>query len=460
MGIATVLKMNCLIFLIAIICFLFYNIFDSILEKKEFIRKGIISFAFAAMVCVGVWGCNKVVNGYVERLSGYKMPEGEAFISWIAMGLSEAELGPGFYNGFINHVFVKYNYDTEKIIEASIEEIKESLHELGADPLNVGIPFFARKTAFQWNDPTFISIDRMKFRTSAFMLPNIVRDMIDGNLAVQLSGYLNYFQTLVWVGVLIYLIKNRNSSNIYELFGIVIFLGGFLFHMIWEASASYTLPYFTMLIPYAVKGYMDITLESGQKSFGSINIKAKGGNCIILITVFVIIAIFSRTALFSRTIALNDGEDAEKQFYHSYETEKEIANQVCYVMPRLSEGYVLTDQGEPMIVAVSETEEEPDKKFLIELTESGIKLRYIGTGRVLAADYADETSPSLITYMDDELNLFYEKRASVDFIWELEQIEGNMYYIISNDWALTLRDGELRLESKSADEVQQWVFKL
>ena len=58
-----------------------------------------------------------------------------------------------------------------------------------------------------------------------------------------------------------------------------IFIGGFIFHLFWEAKGQYTITYFVLLIPYCVKGLMDMTdeiadgilnLERHQGVFGTI----------------------------------------------------------------------------------------------------------------------------------------------------------------------------------------------
>lgn len=40
-----------------------------------------------------------------------------------------------------------------------------------------------------------------------------------------------------------------------------IFIGGFIFHLFWEAKSQYTITYFVLLIPYCAKGLMDMTNE-------------------------------------------------------------------------------------------------------------------------------------------------------------------------------------------------------
>jgi membrane-associated protease RseP (regulator of RpoE activity) len=110
--------------------------------------------------------------------------------------------------------------------------------------------------------------------------------------------------------MLFYLIFTRKSENINELLIAIVFLGGYLFHMVWESSSSYTLPYFVMLIPYAVKGFAEYGkwAENVWLSKRKMPVKA-------VAVVIVLLLLFTRTSLFARTIALNDGEDAYRQFY-------------------------------------------------------------------------------------------------------------------------------------------------
>ena len=470
-GIATVLKTNCMIFLVAIICFLIYEVLDSIINHKIPLKRVLASLGFIFLLCFGVWASNRAVNRCVENLSGHEMPEGEVMVSWIVMGLSpDAAVGPGGYTGYIGHVFVKYNYDAEKITEASVAKIQTALQEMSEDWPNVGIPFFAKKTAFQWNDPTFISMDRMRGRISAFDLPSAVQSIIDGNLSVWMSVYLNYLQTLIWLGVLIYLVKNRKSKNIYELFGIVVFLGGFIFHMAWEASASYTVPYFVVIIPYAVKGYMDVVLSIENFFTRQQNIEnalrsgiagrgMKRRLCVGVLLV-VLVAIASRTLLFKNTIALNDGDDAYQQFYHLHVmNEEQLEANEYYVEPYGDKTVVLTTgEDDQILVSKIENINGARKKVLLEKSDEGMKLRFRNTEKVLAAESTELEVPRLAAYRDDELNMFYENQPETKFVWKIERVADNVYYIFYNNYALTFRNGEVLLEEKSEDNEQWWTF--
>lgn len=336
MGLATVFKMNCLIYLVAVGCFLVYDALDGLLKKKTWL----ISLVFLAVMGLGVVGMNRAVNSYVEHLSGYEMPEGQVMLSWVVMGLQEAPKGPGNYNGFNGNVYTESNYDTALANERSMDELKRRLQWMGEDPVNNGLVFFARKTAYQWNDPTFISLDRMAGRKSEITIAPIVKSLIEGKGCSYLSVVLNVVQTLILTGALFYLLFMDKKAKLYELILYVVFLGGFLFHLVWEASASYAIPYFVLLIPYAVRGFAEYVRwadkawswllgeSAGQKredvrEFFS----GKKGVCLGVAALAIMFLIwFGQTDLFRRTIALNDdakGINASEQFYRTGTWEQE-----------------------------------------------------------------------------------------------------------------------------------------
>ena len=108
--------------------------------------------------------------------------------------------------------------------------------------------------------------------------------------------------------------------------GIVIFLGGYLFHFVWESGASYTIPYFLVLIPYAVKGYLDLTrgIEDTAHAVKKGTMQWKRHKIVTIIMGLALTVLFvgllQTTNLFHKTIALDDGTEAMNQFYHQEAT--------------------------------------------------------------------------------------------------------------------------------------------
>lgn len=353
MGLATVIKMNCLIYLIAIACFLVYDAVELFFFAEGNARgRWYVSLLFIVCMGLGVVFCTHLSNRLVERISGEKLAEGEVMLSWVVMGLQEAPLGPGGYNGYNGNVFTENEYDTERITEACLEDLSTIMTRMSENPLDEGVTFFARKTAFQWNDPTFICLDRTRGRKTQAEIPTWLKSLIEGKGSVRLSIFLNYMQTWILLGMLLYLFLRWKKGSLWELMGAVIFLGGYLFHMIWESSASYTIPYFALLIPYAVCGMAEWTAfvkcgigrlrrqesaveeENGAAGESSGNARAvtakkagqKGRTVTVVLGLafFLLILTFTRTNLFERTIALDDNQliDANDQFYQMGAWEK------------------------------------------------------------------------------------------------------------------------------------------
>ncbi len=511
MGLATVIKMNCLIYLVAIGCFLLYDAIDiALLTKRESGRQWIASLVCLTLMGLGVAGCNQICTQYVEHLSGYEAGDGEVMVSWIVMGLQETPLGPGGYSGYIGEVFERYEYDTEKITEASIADIKKIMAKMIRNPLDEGIPFFARKNAFQWNDPTFISLDRTKGR-AAGSIPGYAYSLIEGKGSVVLSVLLNYAQTLLLAGFILYLIMRRKSRNLYELMGAVVFLGGYIFHFFWESSASYTIPYFVVMIPYAVKGLADwirsadrcvvylgdAVRRSKVQGMHTVKKKLLSAACkrqiwlpaCVLAAVICATALLSRTNLFDRTIALNDGADAAWQFYHRGEdaqTDKTgIREGYYYLSPYLAQDAALTVRDKEMtLVSVTAGPEagvqtagnaqegmradavtkvskikDIENKILLQRNNGGMCMRFRSNEQVLAIDLSGETA-DLITYLDDGMNTLYTPREKVYYRWKMHPAQDGGYYITIDDLALTYRNGEATLEKLNESEEQRWMLQL
>lgn len=524
MGLATVIKMNCVIYLIAIGCFLVYDAIETVLisgrRNKNFAskamgyqnsgvygagternrkvssaksgRRGIVSLAVIGLMGLSVMGCNEASNRYVEHLSGYEAGEGQVMLSWVVMGLQETPLGPGGYSGYISDIYVKYDYDTEKVTEASWADIKKVMKRMAENPLDEGVTFFARKNAFQWNDPSFICLDRTKGRGSGMELPEFASSLIEGRGSVAFYIVMNYMQTLLLLGMLFYLFMNWKSRNLYELMGAVVFLGGYLFHFVWESSASYTIPYFVVMIPYAAKGLADwvryvnrlprYIADNRSGSMGKKDLIGKIGAPVGgIVAAVVLVALLGRTNLFYKTIALDDGEEARAQFYHEKEENAgDIREGYYYCIPCTAQGMILAEKdGKVTLMSLDESRSDlgsadgtvyvPDvenigQKILLQKEtieangSSGISLRFRSNEQVLAVK-KDGDKSQLTVYLDDGMNIFYEPDGHVSYLWFVYGTPENGYYIVMDNMALTCRDGNVMLEELTESEEQRWMLK-
>lgn len=79
--------------------------------------------------------------------------------------------------------------------------------------------------------------------------------MFDGKLHTLMTWFMNQYQSLIFIGVFCWLLFGFWKKKGLEDHALLItIIGGFLFHMLWEAKGRYILPYFVMMLPMAAVG--------------------------------------------------------------------------------------------------------------------------------------------------------------------------------------------------------------
>lgn len=249
-ALACMLKSNYLIVLIAVLAVLFL----SFLEKPD---KRLI--AAACLTVFAYVGGNMWVQAYTNRMVGYEMGEGIPKIMFVAMGLQEGPLGPGWWTGWHTKVFINEEFDPDAASRAARDKIGDRVEEMKEDPV-YGLGFFLRKTASQWSEPTYESIWIQQARTPVGAVGGLAGRVIGGGKVTKLyEGYCNIFQSVLYLGMLLFAIGQLRLARTapQELLMPLVFLGGFAFHLFWEAKGQYTLPYCFCCVPMAVWGYQN-----------------------------------------------------------------------------------------------------------------------------------------------------------------------------------------------------------
>ena len=246
MSLSIILKENFLIILIAVF----------VLGIIELFHKGKIKLLlqFAGIVLVGYLIGNQLVDSTMSAFLGFDLPKGLPATAYITMGVEEGVVSPGSYNGRSGEIYEENDWDYDAANRAAKEEIAFVMGQYIHD-WRSGLDFFGRKQASQWNEPSFQCFCILWGRGNGREIPEWIQSVIAGKISVFLLALFNLSQTLVLVGVCLYLFLCRKEIGLEELLFAVIFIGGFLFHTFWEAKSQYTMLYFMILIPYMVKGY-------------------------------------------------------------------------------------------------------------------------------------------------------------------------------------------------------------
>lgn len=247
MGIATVVKSNYMIFMIAA---LIYLVLKLVQERAAGVRKAVPRLLLMVLLLgfflVGRFG----VDAYIRSMNGGEEVKGIPMTAWITMGLQDGKAAPGWYNGYNNGVYIDNEYDYDRTQEAVMEEMKRIVLGYPKD-IGASVSFFVKKVSSQWNNPTFQSLWILEERSGR----GGVDWLLQGGGRYAYTFWVNILQTWILVGVFLYAVMRFKKSTVEELVLPVTFLGGVLFHLFWEAEGLYAILYFPLLLPLAVCGY-------------------------------------------------------------------------------------------------------------------------------------------------------------------------------------------------------------
>lgn len=247
LSIAILFKNNNLIILVAVVMLLLLKFIKT---------KDRYALLFILVIFLSIKVLNATIDVYFITISGLdRLPEGIPKIAWIAMGLQRNEyLENGWYNSYNWNVYGSNLYDPVKTTAECLSSVKESVQNFVRVPLSA-VEFFARKFVSQWNDPTFHSQLIVEwYSRHRNDHSNLAKFMIYGNGRTILGEFMNWYHSLVLLGSSVFAVLNVKKGNLAVILIPLCVLGGYLFHLIWEAKGRYGLGYFILCIPIAAWG--------------------------------------------------------------------------------------------------------------------------------------------------------------------------------------------------------------
>ena len=236
------------IFLINLAAMLIYAFFVSV-QKKSFKRLFVSTPLLAViMVCMSV-----IPYRFFVHTTGKPLDQGMTTLSCIELGLSETTAAPGWYTDDSKLVYCELGYQKDAHQKAVIERIGNRLGEFRDNPGSFG-DFELRKIASQWNEPSCQSLWFM--RSSEGNPPEFVKKLMDYPGYVKMMPIFNIMHLWLTFGCFLCIMFYRESESSYEkLIFPLIFVGAFVFHLVWEAKAQYAFLYWVMMLPCAISGF-------------------------------------------------------------------------------------------------------------------------------------------------------------------------------------------------------------
>ena len=179
----------------------------------------------------------EIVQNYY--LNKYNLDKEKRYpsISYFLMGMTEGGRQNGWYNEEIAEPALK---NPEMAKNEYGEKIKERLKYMAG---NVGYAFrfYTIKIASMWAENTFSAIRSNKEG----------EDKPIEKMQAPLEFYQKVLVIIIALCALIVILQNIKELSLDVIFLITIFIGGFAFHILWEAKSRYIIPYLVVLMPVA-----------------------------------------------------------------------------------------------------------------------------------------------------------------------------------------------------------------
>lgn len=230
--IAYMMRMNSLIFIIATVIYLLLAFFNNI--KTNTTKKNIINILLIIIyICISILPSNLVKSYYIKK---YELNKEMAYpnISFFLIAMSESSRANGWYNESIGEPALKNPIEKK---EEYRDEIKDRIMYL-KDNLKYTFNFYIMKIASMWTENTYSAIQN-----------NNVDQISIGSVQFILTFHQKVLLLFMSMSSIIILIQQRKNISLELLFLITIFIGGFSFHILWEAKSRYIIPYIIILIP-------------------------------------------------------------------------------------------------------------------------------------------------------------------------------------------------------------------
>lgn len=241
--IAALARKNTLIIVLAIlICLAIY-------AWREWEWRAVL---IGALVTVVMFGSMQMIPTMYEKRSRIELGDSMPSILWIGMGMQGNWGGHGVYNAYNESIFWAAGNDAKKATEYALVDIRERLQEFVQDP-EMAQDFYKNKMLEQWGETTYgsmtLTLDDSKEITG------LVESVYKGVLQGMFINLQNYYAFVIYFGVILFLIVSiRKRNHIWQVFPLVIVVGGIMFSIIWETKSRYVFGYVICMIPYMAYG--------------------------------------------------------------------------------------------------------------------------------------------------------------------------------------------------------------
>lgn len=210
------------------------------------------SIAFALAICIASLGSIQLVIMSYEKRGDVELSDGISQVLYLDLGLSESSMAPGWYSSVAKDTYTANMLDSEASKAQGRQSVSLKLDNFSKD-LGYTIDFFSKKILSQWNEPTYESIWVSKVKEHSSEINGIGNSVYNKSLGQLLELHFNFYMQILFslfaIGICILIIKKQ--TNIQTVLLPLVLLGGFGYHLLFEAKSQYILTYIILMIPTA-----------------------------------------------------------------------------------------------------------------------------------------------------------------------------------------------------------------
>lgn len=199
---------------------------------------------------------SRLLTAHYEARTGTSLQEGMPAVLWIAMGtdIDNEVRAPGWYDGSTMKLYQSLECSTTRAVSVGMEKLQANWDKIKADPTKAA-SFFGRKIVSTWCDPLYQSVwsGPLPSLNQKVFTPLLQSLYQGGNIEKAANACAKAVTLTIYLGVCIFLLHHGRQKDGWQL-ALLYFLGGFLFHIIWETKSQYVYPYVFCLIPFAADG--------------------------------------------------------------------------------------------------------------------------------------------------------------------------------------------------------------
>lgn len=263
-AVAVFLRSNTLIGVIAMIIYL---ILDAI---KKYNRKNILFVLL--LILATVFPADIVYQHFLQKTP--VQDAGIPSVIWVVMGtdIDNDDRAPGWHDSTLQKIYVDANRDPELTREIGVQRLEENLQKMQKEPKRTAT-FFAQKLVSQWCDPLFQSIWSGPLETSGQeTYTKLLKSLYNGEDAEHVVAFLCRFYVIaIWGMAVLFLVKDSAGVTGWEPM-FMFLIGGFLFHIVWEAKSQYNYQYLLCLVPFGayslarrIRDVSDVLLKGARQ---------------------------------------------------------------------------------------------------------------------------------------------------------------------------------------------------